>query len=78
MKMISLEKFVSDFAELFDDTDSSEIQAATNYQKLEEWSSLIAMTLVAYAKTEFDKSLSGKQIKECETVADIYRILTEQ
>ena len=78
MKMISLEKFVSDFAELFDDTDSSEIQATTNYQKLEEWSSLIAMTLVAYAKTEFDKSLSGKQIKECETVADIYRILTEQ
>ena len=76
--MISLEKFVSDFAELFDDTDSSEIQATTNYQKLEEWSSLIAMTLVAYAKTEFDKSLSGKQIKECETVADIYRILTEQ
>ncbi|MBR3944443.1 MAG: hypothetical protein IKK15_05040 [Akkermansia sp.] len=75
---MSLENFIKDFAELFDDTDSSEIQATTIFQELEEWSSLIAMTLVAYAKTEFNISLSGKEIKECKTVEDLYKIIASK
>lgn len=75
---MSLENFIKDFTALFDDTDSSEIQATTIFQELEEWSSLIAMTLVAYAKTEFNISLSGKEIKECKTVEDLYKIIASK
>lgn len=37
---MELNEFISAFAEQFDDTDASEIQADTNYQELDEWSSL--------------------------------------
>ena len=41
--MKSLEEFVELFAEQFDDTDASEIQAGTVFHDLEEWSSLIGV-----------------------------------
>lgn len=40
--MKTLEEFVTLFAELFDDTDASQITATTTFRDLDEWSSLIA------------------------------------
>lgn len=73
--MITLDEFINGVAEQFEDTDPSEITASTRYQELDEWSSLVAMTLVAYVKTEFDKALTGKEIKDCQTVEDLYNLI---
>lgn len=75
---MTLDEFISGFAEQFEDTDPSEIKADTQYQELDEWSSLVAMTLVAYVKVEFNKSLSGKEIKDCNTVEDLYKLITSK
>ena len=75
---MNLEEFVKGFAELFDDTDESEITAATNFHELDEWSSLISMSLIAYARTEFGKKISGNEIRTCETVEDLYSLVTSK
>lgn len=69
---MELEKFVAEFADQFDDTDASEIKAETKFHDLEEWSSLIAMGVIAMAKTEYGKTITGKEIRECETVEDLF------
>ena len=61
--MKSLEEFVELFAEQFDDTDASEIQANTNFHKLDEWSSLIGLSVIAMVDEEFDVALIGKKGK---------------
>lgn len=38
---MELEEFVKYFAELFDDTDSSEIKADTAFHELDEWGRLL-------------------------------------
>ena len=50
--MKSLEEFVALFAEQFDDTDASEITAATVFHDLDEWSSIIGLTLIAMVDEE--------------------------
>lgn len=47
---MELNKFISDFANLLDYTDESEITATTVFKDLEEWSSLSAMGIIAMAK----------------------------
>ena len=42
---MDINAFIEIFAEQLDDTDVSEIKADTEYQELEEWSSLTAMSL---------------------------------
>ena len=44
---MELEKFVKDFAAQFDETDPEAITAETVYKDLDEWSSLIAFTVIA-------------------------------
>lgn len=75
---MELEEFVKHFAELFDDTDSSEIKADTAFHELDEWGSLIAMGVIALAKTKYGKTITGKEIKTCETVVDLYHTIASK
>ena len=70
--MKSLEEFVALFAEQFDDTDASEIQASTKFRELDEWSSLIALSIIAMVDEEFDVTLKGDDIRNSTTVEDLF------
>ena len=72
---MEIKKFLADFANMFDDTDASEIQIETKFRDLEEWSSLIGMSVIAMAKTEYGKTITGKEIRECETVEDLFNLI---
>ena len=63
------------FAELFDDTDMSEIKASTEFHELDEWSSLIGLSVIALADEEFEVALKGDDVKNAVTVEDLYNII---
>lgn len=75
---MNLEDFIKGFADQFDDTDESEISASTNFHELEEWSSLISMSLIAFVRTEYGKKLTGNDIRECVTVEDLYNLIASK
>lgn len=75
---MELEKFVAVFALQFDDTDASEIQATTAFHDLEEWSSLTGMSVIAMAKTEYGKTITGAELKGCVTVEDVYNLIASK
>ena len=70
--MKSLEEFVELFAEQFDEMDASEIKATTSFHDLDEWSSLIGLSVIAMVDEEFDIALKGDDVKNSETVEDLY------
>ena len=70
--MKSLEEFVALFAEQFDETDPSTIKADTVFHDLEEWSSLIGLSIIAMVDEEFDIALKGDDISTAVTVEDVY------
>lgn len=70
--MKNLEEFVALFAEQFDDTDASEITAKTAFRDLDEWSSLIGLSVIAMVDEEFDVTLKGDDIKNANTVEDLF------
>lgn len=72
---MELEDFVLRFADQFDDTDASEIQAFTRFHDLDEWSSLTAMCVIALAKAECGKTITGAELKTCMTVEDVFNLI---
>ena len=72
---MELNDFVAKFAEQFDDTDVSEIKADTLFHDLEEWSSLIALSVIAMIDEEYDVALKGDDIKNAKTVEDLYNTI---
>ena len=75
---MELNEFVANFAELFDDTDASEIQASTVFHDLDEWSSLTGMGCIALAKTEYGKSITGAELRACVTVEDVFTLINNK
>lgn len=70
--MKNLDEFVALFAEQFDDTDPAEISATTAFHELDEWSSLIGLSILAMVDEEFDVALKGADVKNAVTVEDLY------
>ena len=71
--MKNLEEFVELFAEQFDDTDASEIKASTVFHDLDEWSSLVGLSVIAMVDEEFDVALKGDDVRNSVTVEDLYK-----
>ena len=76
--MKSLNEFVELFAEQFDETDASEIQASTVFHNLDEYSSLIALSIIAMIDEEFDVTIKGDDMRASVTVEDLYNKVVEK
>lgn len=75
---MELKDFIVAFADQFDDTEASEIQADTEYQELEEWSSLTAMSIIALAKTKYGKTITGREVRSCKTVENLFNLIASK
>ena len=75
---MELKEFVANFADQFDDTDPSEIQAETKFHDLDEWSSLTGMGMIALAKTEYGKTITGAELRACVTVEDVFNLIASK
>lgn len=71
-------EFMANFAEQFEDTDPSEIQFDTKFHDLDEWSSLTGMSVIALAKTEYGKTITGAELRACVTVEDVFNLIANK
>ncbi len=76
--MKTLDEFVALFAEQFEDTPAEEITASTEYHNLDEYSSLIALSIIAMVDDEFDVTLKGDDIHNSKTVADLFALVEKK
>ena len=72
---MELNDFLAHFREQFDDTEPEAIEASTAYKDLDEWSSLIAFSVIAMVKVEYGKTLTGLEIRQCTTVEDLFNTI---
>lgn len=72
---MSIKEFIPHFAAMLE-ADPADIQPDTEYQELDEWSSVTAMTIIAFAKTQFGKTVTGQAIRHAKTVEDLFTLLT--
>ncbi len=72
---MDLEKFIENFAAQFDDTDASEFKADTVFHELDEYTSLIALSIIAMIDEEYDVSIKGDDMKSAVTIEDLFNIV---
>jgi acyl carrier protein len=72
---MELKDFIENFAAQFDDTDASEIKEDTVFKELDEWSSLIALSVIAMVDEEYDVTLKGDDMRTANTIEELYQIV---
>ena len=72
---MELNEFVAHFAEQFEETDASVFTPETVFHELDEYSSLIALSIIAMIDEEYDVPIKGNEMRSAVTIEDLYNIV---
>lgn len=72
---MEIKEFIDHFAAQFDDTDVSVFTPETVFHELDEYSSLIALSLIAMVDEEYDVTLKGDDMRSAVTIQDLFDIV---
>lgn len=75
---MDLQQFIQQFAEQFDGTDLTVFSAGTKFKELDEWSSLIALSVIAMIDDEYDVQIKGDDVRNASTIKELFEIVKGQ
>ncbi len=75
---MEMNEFVAHFAEQFEETEKSVFAPETKFRELEEWSSLLALSIIAMVNEEYDVIIKGDEMKKANTIAELYEIVKQK
>ncbi|WP_431471799.1 acyl carrier protein [Nonlabens sp. SCSIO 43208] len=70
-----MEEFINNFADQFDETERTEFNIDTKFKDLDEWDSMIALSIIAMVDEEYDVTINGDHIKNANTLKDLYDLI---
>ncbi len=75
---MEIKTFISNFADQFVETDANVFTAETKYRELDEWSSLIALSILAMVDEEYDVQLKGEEMRGTNTIQELYDLVASK
>lgn len=75
---MEIKEFIEHFAEQFDETDISEFKPETVFHDLEEYTSLIALSIILMIDEEYSVTIDGNEMKSCVTIEDLFNLVQKK
>ena len=72
---MEINDFIQHFAEQFDDTDINVFKPETVFHELEEYSSLIALTIIGMVDDEYGVTIGAEEMSAAVTIEDLFNIV---
>ena len=72
---MEMKDFIQHFAEQFEDTEISEFKPETVFHELDEYSSLIALTIIGMIDEEYGVSIGAEEMSAAVTIEDLFNIV---
>lgn len=72
---MDIQDFIENFAAEFDETPAEVFAPETEYKTLEEWNSLTALSIIAMVDDNYNKTITGANLRACNTIEDLYNFV---
>lgn len=69
---MEINEFINNFADQFDDTLVETLSPETVFHELDEYSSIIALSIIAMVDEEYGVALTGNEMKSAVTIQDLF------
>ena len=69
---MEIKEFIEHFAEQFDDTELSEFTPETVFHELDEYTSLIALSIILMIDEEYGVSIDANEMAAAVTIEDLF------
>lgn len=75
---MEMKDFIQNFADQFEETELDVFAPETNYRELDEWSSLIALSVLAMIDEEYDVQLKGEEMRATKTIQELFDLVSSK
>ena len=75
---MEIKDFIEHFAEQFDNTELSAFTPETVFHELDEYSSLIALSIIAMVDEEYGVTLNANEMSAAITIRDLYNTVNSK
>lgn len=72
---MEIKEFIQNFADQFEDTDANVFTPETVFHDLDEWSSLVGLSLIAMIDDEYDVTIKGDELRAAKTINDVFELV---
>ncbi|WP_417572995.1 phosphopantetheine-binding protein [Phocaeicola sp.] len=72
---MEIKEFIENFADQFDETDASLLKPETVFHELEDYSSLVALSIIAMVDEEYSVTLKSNDMSAAVTIQDLFNTI---
>lgn len=72
---MTLEEFIGHFGDEMDDLPEGGLKPDTIFKEMDEWDSLVALSIISMVDEEYDKILTPTDIRSSETIEDLWKLI---
>jgi hypothetical protein len=72
---MEINDFVQKFAEQFDETEVSQFKPETQFRDLDEWSSIIGLSIILMVDEEYGITLEAADVQKANTIEELFNIV---
>ena len=72
---MEINSFIENFAEQFDETPVDSFSPETAFRELDDYSSIVALTIIAMIDEEYGVLLTANEMRSAETVQELFDIV---
>jgi acyl carrier protein len=69
---MEINEFINNFADQFDDTTVDDLSPETVFHELDDYSSIVALSIIAMIDEEYGVALTGNEMKAAVTIQDLF------
>lgn len=72
---MEIKEFIRNFADQFDEIDVNALAPETNFRELEEWSSIVALSVLAMIDDEYDVQLKADEMRRTTLIQELFDLV---
>lgn len=76
--MIYIESFIKNFAAQFEHTDESEFTVSTKFKELNEWDSLVTLSIIGMVHNTYGIELKGSDIRNSINIQELFTLVVSK
>lgn len=75
---MDIQVFINNFADQLDETTVDQLTAETRFRELPDWSSLVALSIIAMIDDEYDIILKGEEMRVTNTIGELCNLVASK
>ena len=75
---MNIDNFIENFAGEFDETPVEAFVPTTEFKTLEEWNSLTALSVISMIDDQYNKTITGADLRGRKTLEDLFNLVASK